>query len=328
MNLQPRPAYIDRCGEQVFVPPFTADITDFYGFGVKADHETLNANICNRFFNDPLGYDGQNRPRRFTALQYVFFVFNLIEKACSTDQNYKDSGVFSYKEAAVWMIIADHETNTIRWFLPYVFVDSPYALHPGREIYGFPKTMGTCGIPEGPEPPELLWIETGVVKKRGGYGNVARLLEVGLPPGCRCSQSQHGKKEDFFRTLLHTLEVEGPEYLEQFGLPRKFAENAYQDLRDGQLSLIFLKEFRDGQDPTHASGLVVQEAESQITNFSGSRIYSMPSDRSQTDYEIAINDVFSHPMRRDLGLGAGQLKCKLAFWMSFGFSLGACKVIT
>ena len=326
MSAQSGPAYIDRCGEQVFVPPFTANITDFYGFGVKADNKALNENICDRYFNDPLGYSGQNR--RFTALQYVFFVFNRIEKACSTDPNYKDRGVFTYKEAAIWMIIADHKTKRIRWFLPYVFVDSPYALHPGREIYGFPKTMGTCGIPQGSEPPELLWIETGVVKKPGADGEVARLLEIGLPPGCECFKTDHKQKEDFFQKLLYALEVEGPDYLTRFGLAEEFATNAYKDLIDGQLSLMFLKQFRDGENPTRASGLVVQEADSAITNFWGSRIYSLPSTRSQTQYEIAINDVFSHPIRRDLGLGTGQLNCKLAFWMSFGFRLGACEIIS
>lgn len=312
------PAYIDRCGEQVFAPPFNATLKDFYVFGVQADNETLNDHICDRYFNQPLGYGSKER---FTAFQYVFFVFSNIDAASSQNEKYSERGVFSYREVAIWMLVADHETYKIRWFVPYIFVDNPYALHPGREIYGFPKTMGAFRIPSGPNPPDLLWTETILVKKEGGAGQTARLLEVGLPPDCECKESHHGTKQDLFTNVLRELQVIGPEYLEKFGLTGKFAMNAYEELLRGEIPLMFIKQFRDGVNPSQASGLIIQEADSQIISFDDARIYTAP-------YEIAINDVYSHPIRRDLGLDDGQLKCALAFWMRFKFSLGRCIPIT
>jgi hypothetical protein len=317
MSVIQNPAYIDRCGEQVFVPPFLATLTDFYAFAVKADHDQLNLNICDRFFNHPLGL----AKRRFTAFQYVFFVFTNVDNARCKNSRYQDSGIFSYQEVAVWMLLADHQSKRIRWFLPYIFVDNAYAMHPGREIYGFPKTIGACGIPEGPIPPGLLWLDTVVVDKAGGKGKWARLLEVGRRQYSDDLSSIQQDEEGFFQKLLKELEVTGPEYLQKFDLELEFAKNAYKDLRKGELPLIFLKQFRDGTDPTQASSLVVQEAASEIGSFPRSRIYNTP-------YELAIHDVVSHPIRRDLGLSQGQLRCEVAFWMSFKFSLGCCKAIT
>jgi hypothetical protein len=311
-NMKP---YIDRCGEQVFVPPFVARISNFYGFAVQADHEKLNKNICDRFFNDPLDAKG-----RFTALKYVIFVFATIDQACSADEKYKDRGVFAYNEAAIWMLIADHVDKEIRWFQPYVFVDDPYAMLAGREIYGFPKTLGSFQIPEGPEPPESIWVKTTVVKKAGDAGEAALLFEAGHDLGSQCPHSRCDEKSDFFGKILATLQVTGPEYFLQFGFGKEFATNAYKDLLQMKLPLLFIKQFRDGVDPMQANAAIVQEAASQITKFYGSHLY-------HGAYEIAINDVCSHPIRRDLGLPEGNLKVDLAFWMSLNFSLGPCKLI-
>ena len=308
--------YINRCGEQVFAPPFEATLSDFFGFAVQGDHELLKKNICDRFFNGPL-----NQPDRFTAFQYVIFVFSTIDQAVSGSPEYKDFGYFSYNEAAVWMLVADQQHEQIRWFQPYMFVDDPYAMFAGREIYGFPKTTGTFGIPPGPEAPERLWVKTRVVKAKGGAGETAKLFEVGRPTQLSCTHLHCNDKDDFFANVFETLKVTGPDYFRRFGLSEGFAQSAYDDLIHMRIPLMFLKQFRDGVHPDRAGIHVVQEAESSITEFLGSRLYHDP-------YELAINDVFSHRVREDLGLGDGQLKVDLSFWMRFRFSLGPCKLIT
>ena len=312
--------YIDRCNEQVFLPPFVATIADFFGFAVRANHKILNERICDRFLNIPLNVQG-----RFTALQYVIFVFNTVTDARSEDYHYKDRGTFSYQEAAVWMLVADNKRRKLHWFQPYIFVDDPYAMLAGREIYGFPKTLGSFHIPNGPNPPDRLWVKAPVVKAPEGMGSHALLFEVGRPPGSTNTCSECSEEEDFFMQVLGNLNVT-VEYFRGFGFEEDLAKSFYDDLRKMELPMIFLKQFRYGVNPAQAEGAGVQEAKSQITKFRGGRIYG-GGRIYDSSYEIAINDVYSHQIREFLGLDKGQLPIDLAFWMSLDFRLGRCTLI-
>ena len=304
--------YIDRCGEQVFRPPFSATMTDYFGLAVRADHKALNDNICKRYFNGPL-----REPDRFMAFQYVIFVFNNVDKARSLAYGYQDSGFFSYQEAAIWILIGDRKTERLRWFQPYIFVDDPVAMVTGREIYGFPKTIGSFAIPKGPTPPDRLWVRTRVVKEKNSEGSEQLLIEARRRPEsvahCRgCGEA------DFMGRLLEILRV-NPEYFQELGdVSHDMAENFYKDLMRMQLPLLFLREFRSAVNPAQAEGLLIQEAQSQIMEFYNAGIYEGGS------YELAINDVVSHPIRNDLGLDAGILSVALAFYMSFSFKLDTC----
>lgn len=303
-------AYIDRCGEQVFSPPFSAIMRDYFGLAVRADHEALNHNICKRYFNDPLG-----EPGRFMAFRYVIFVFNNVENACSLAN--EDAGLFSYQEAAIWMLIGDKKTARLRWFQPYIFVDDPVALVTGREIYGFPKTIGSFGIPGGPTPPDRLWVRTRLVKEKKTEGSDQLLIEARRRPQSAAHCRGCGEN-DFMARLLDVLRV-SPEYFRKLGdVTEEMAENFYNDLIKMQLPLLFLREFRSAVNPLRAEGLVIQEAQSQIMDFYNAGIYEGSS------YEVAINDAVSHPIRKDLGLDAGILGVDLAFYMSFSFKLGTC----
>ncbi len=302
--------YIDRCGEQVFRPPFTATVRDYYGFVVRADQKVIQARICERYFNSPLRQAG-----RFMGFPHVIFVFSNVENARSVARNYSELGSFSYGEAAVWALIGDRETQQLRWFQPYIFVDDPVAMVTGREIYGFPKTLGSFRIPNGPIAPDRLWVKTSIVQDRGAQGSQQLLFEVGRRPGSTAACSGCNE-DDFMVQLLQMLKV-NPQYFEDFEIPAEMATQFYKDLSAMQLPLMFLKEFRSAVTPTQADGMLIQEAKCQITQFRNAGLYN-------GIYELAINDVISHPIRNDLGLAGGQLHVEAAFYMSFDFQLGTC----
>ncbi|MGE0277302.1 MAG: acetoacetate decarboxylase family protein [Nitrospiraceae bacterium] len=309
-----RQLYIDRCGEQIFPPPFTATARDYYGFVIRADQKVIQAHICERYFNSPLRHAG-----RFIAFPHVIFIFSNVENARSAAENYSELGSFSYREAAVWTLIGDREAQQLRWFQPYMFVDESVAMVTGREIYGFPKTLGSFRIPNGPTAPDRLWVKTSVVQDRGAQGSQQLLFEAGRRPDSTAACSGCNE-DDFMAQLLHMLKV-NPKYFEQFEIPAEMATQFYKDLSAMQLPLMFLKEFRSAVNPTHADGMLIQEAKCQITRFRNAGLYN-------GTYELAINDVISHPIRNDLGLAKGQLQVEAAFYLSFDFELGTCAILS
>ena len=64
---------------------------------------------------------------------------------------YSNFGRFVERETAFWVLTIDKTKKRLYWFIPYIFVDNTYAMAMGRELYGFPKSVGTMGLPPSPD---------------------------------------------------------------------------------------------------------------------------------------------------------------------------------
>jgi Acetoacetate decarboxylase (ADC) len=310
-----QPFYIDRSAEQVYLPPFKAVGTGLFAFAVQADLNVLQTRICDRYLNAPLGGG-----RRFCpALSQVFFVFNTVDSLRAESAGWQDKGWFSEKEAAVWMLVADHETERLFWFHPYMLVDNAYALSMGREIYGFPKALGWFDIPTGPNAPQHLSVETLAVKDytlstQGLRAPLFSIHQVG-PGSSAPLEAGITEMSELVVELAKMAHVDGS-WFETLGL----AAHLIDDLLHLRLPMVFLKQFRDGADPTRCCYQAIQEVNVQLTEFHSARIYT-------EKYQLDINDLASHPVRADLGLPPGPIPVEFAFWSNFDFTIGACNAI-
>ncbi|MEY2952069.1 MAG: hypothetical protein RLZZ401_156, partial [Pseudomonadota bacterium] len=311
----PQPLYIDRSGEQVYPPPFSAAGTGLFAFAVQADLQVQQTRICDRYLNAPLG--GGNR--FCAALSQVFFVFNTIDALRAESPAWQDRGWFPEKEAAVWMLVADRETDRLFWFHPYMLVDNSYALSMGREIYGFPKSLGWFDIPVGPDAPLHLGVETVAVKDytkdtQGQRHPLFSVQQVG-PADVPVLRAGFREMGELVRELVQMSKIEQG-WFEKLGL----AAHVMEDLLHMRLPMVFLKQIRDGVDPTRCCYQVIQEVSVQLTQFHSARIYAQA-------YEVHINDLASHPVRSDLGLPDGPIPCEFAFWSNFDFTIGGCEAV-
>ncbi len=305
------PPYIDRSGEQVYLPPFVATGVSLFGFAVPADLASVQKNVCDRYLNAPLGGGS-----RFCAVtRHIVFVFNTIATLQAEASPYHDRGRFPEQEAAVWVLVADRQRERLFWFHPYMLVDNSYAMAMGRELYGFPKTLGWFDIPAGPAAPTRLGVETLVVKTFGSdaRGERAPLFAVRRSGADDPSRARSGLATigDLFGDAVRLLGIEGS-VIRELGL----AANVFDDLVHGRLPMVFLKQIRDGADPVRARAMSIQEADSRLTTFHDARIYA-------EGYVVDIDDAASHPIRADFGLGPGPQPVDLAFWTSFDFWIGA-----
>ena len=305
-------AYVVRSGEQVYCPPFAASGTRLFAFAVKSSMDAQRTRICDRYLNQPLGVSGRFLP----VLDEVFIVFNSIDALRCTSPDWADKGWFTEQEAAVWMLVADLETDRLFWFHPYMLVDNAYALCMGREIYGFPKGLGWFVLPPGPEAPECLSVETVGVKTWGPESQGLRqpLFEIRRTSGPTVGQLVDDIV-DVGQLMGSLIALSGlnVSWFEKLDLAAHFMD----DLFHLRLPMVFLKQFRDGLDPTATCYQSVQEVNVQLTSFKGARIYS-------EGFELHINDLASHPMRADFGFAEGPIEVEYGFWTLFDFNIGAC----
>ena len=70
-----------------------------------------------------------------------------IGRLASGDPHDELRGYLREREVSVWCLVADvaetGPTSRLLWYLPYVFTDSGQTVATGREVYGYPKQVGT-----------------------------------------------------------------------------------------------------------------------------------------------------------------------------------------
>lgn len=302
--------YVDRGGEQVWRPPFTAEDVRFYGFFLDADEKALQRNLCDRYFNDPAGEPGRFRP----AVPSVMLAMCSLKALRSETEPYSGYGWFSEAETAFWVLLVDTKLERLVWVFPYIWVDNAYAMSMGREVYGFPKGLGWFEIPEDHRGIQALSCETLAIKEYGPevQGGRERLIDVRRTADAPGHDGWHSS-EVVVSELLQGINVfrEGGSLLGDLRL----AEHMMGDLLHGRLTFAFLKQIRDTAQTDDACYASLVEVACAMTKFKG-------GGRLDGHFEIDIHPMQSHPIAHDLGLAEGPIAAKAAFWLDFDFRIG------
>jgi hypothetical protein len=143
------PDYVERGGRQVWRPPYSAKRAELFGFVLDAERSAIDT-LLHHDLAEPSGGAVEYR----CAHPSVVVVFAKIDSLTSTDEPDSRRGYLSELEVSVWCLAADVAVaNRLLWYLPYVFVTPGQAVASGREVFGYPKQMGS--FPAG--FPEALW---------------------------------------------------------------------------------------------------------------------------------------------------------------------------
>ncbi len=306
-----KPLYINRGGELVFAPPFIAKDVHQYSFVIDADITKLQE-LCDKYLNTPLG----GAQRFVPGGGFLLLSCCDLPSLASATPPYSNMGWFAEKEIAFWMLVIDTQEKRMFWILPYIWVDNPYAMAMGRELYGFPKGIGTVTLPKDTTAPDLFAIDALALKTFGPneQGEVVRLVEVAVIPGVKESHGIGGIFSDLasiMKTIAGYLH-DGLSLLENL----KMLYNSIDDMAHADIPMVFLKEIRDVAQPEYAAFQAVVETKAVGTNFHGGQIFSEA-------YEINIAICDSHPIRSELGLAAsGPIRSQLSFAIHFDFEIG------
>ena len=147
--------YID--GSLVFPQPFFEGKTQMFNFVFSSDLPTLQK-VCDAWFNEPT--DGAVYYEPF--MPFVILTFSNNGKAHSVVPPFDQWGGADYKEVIFSIpVVRIKKAGPVRiaeyvgTLVPFIFVDIPIPLVPGREIYGLPKSVGWIDTPGSTNPAGL-----------------------------------------------------------------------------------------------------------------------------------------------------------------------------
>jgi len=303
----PQPDYVNYGGSLRLMQPYLASQVGFYGFVLKASVDALQKTIDIRL-NAPAG-----SAVRFEASgPFVILAFNALKQLSSKNPPDSEKGSFSENECALWVPVIDRVQEKSYWFHPYIFVDNPYAMALGREVYGFPKSLGIFDIPAAPDPAKSYSMQTWILPKYSptSHGLLAELVNVS-PSAAPAGDLWTGIEDigEFVGEVAGLLRGQGDVVGDV-----ELALRSIDDLLYRRAPMVFLKQFPDAVDPTKACYMSLVEAPSNMTSFTHGGVM-------HTDYEVTFTACDSHPIVGDLGFPAQTVPSILSFYVEFNFEI-------
>jgi Acetoacetate decarboxylase (ADC) len=348
------PMYVDRGGEAVWRQPSLITGARMYGFGVRVSQEQQQKTL-DRYINsvakDSASTYG-SRPfhlRPCTGVDVVMLLFVKYSKITSGNDDDKKLGGTSYGEfLAIQLAISDDvEYPELDWFIPYIALDRDSPRLCGREIFGYPKQLGTIEFDPYREsvglldPAKRLALRTTAIRK--STNEVAEpgvmVVEVVGPSTMPLARAHTSPQDMFFDLWAATGMQQGAQSL--MGRLFPHIPLVAGAAGDGAVSLgpgvdviralftnsigdVFLKEFRDCRNPERACYQAVCKTDMIPTRFHGGGCLVDPS-----AYQIHIQDLASEPLLRVLGAAGDRavLIPEFAFSLNLDLELTAGRVI-
>jgi uncharacterized protein with NAD-binding domain and iron-sulfur cluster len=291
------PAYVEYGGRATAPGPFLSIKGTLRSFLLEGD-EIRIADLVRRTLDEPAGPEVAYRAIGSNVLLMV----GGFERVSSMASPFDRWGTVSEIMAAFWVpVIAGRDlgdvfvAERIGLEAPYVFVDNPMSYLGGRETYGYAKTMGRFDPPDG----------VGERQRMQAFGG-----DFGRDDGAAWRPfldiSARGVEERDGRDRL-----EGPAALVRQLAPQMLERNAegevvlpgvrlvaslVDDMLEGRIRQVFLKQFRDAARGTRACYQSVVEAPIDVKRVS--------IRRSRRDWDVTIRPLDSHPIDQEMGIAS------------------------
>lgn len=343
---RPEPAYVERGGEICFRLPFRSCGARIHFFYVQGDESKLHRYL-ERTYNRPSGGVVKLRP----AGPYVLVNFIKVSRLVSGEPDRALGGVEEL-EASIWVpaLRSAHGVDRVVWTVPYMFVDSGQALASGREVYGYPKQLGSPDIRELADgTPDELLLETLALARFGPdelaqKQRVLKVQRVGAHlPGRSASVEDLGRVTkrlkavapepdeivEFIRGVLEAGESDqAPDsrprsrtarVRDQFDLT-EITFRLYSDLVDSNLNMLLLKQFRSAVDPERACYQAILEVSHRLSGLDGWTLH-------RDQFDVTFDAVDSQHMQEELGVSNGTQRAALAVSIDFEFEVQPARIL-
>jgi len=302
------PLFVDRGGELVARPPFLQENTHLRCFFLEAKRGKLQS-VCDQVFNQPTRGALNFRP----LSNAILLTFAKIDRIYSMYGSDSERGAMPEIDVAFWLPLLSEREGKIHlsWYMPYIFVDNPFAMATGREVYGFSKTIAQFQIPEKFSSTDSYWVETLAMERfqADSRSKPMRVLEV--------VQTGNGRRRnaaqplDTVRSLYTMLAGEKENLSTQFTLGWHHFQNI---VKTQEVQMVFLRQLRDIRNPAVASYQEIIEAPSRVARVHQGGF--LPG-----SFELRLTTNASFPIAEELGLDPERNPVKGACWMDFDFFL-------
>jgi uncharacterized protein with NAD-binding domain and iron-sulfur cluster len=348
-----KPPYVERGGEQVFPQPYLFDDCVLHGFVVEADYFALK-DLCDRHLNDP----SHGSLDFWPAINRVVVARLDVARAQPENPMEYDYGHIREVDVSLFIPVVAFDGLIpvgMAAFAPYLFVDHPWGILGGREVYGLHK------IPSAISPMtfgagRLFGVDSHAVAAPGLMTEVPEqlVLSVVSAPGAPAPAFTGDAFAHLMfvaRTVAEAAEAVAGEaaaipipgrdawtireadkawdaiarmiFGEALRIeikPRGVQFNVQNFLTGGILPMVALKQFRDVANGRFACYQSVTESPAQLTAFAGATLVNDP-------LVLRVEDLVNHPLRADFGFPAGDIPISGAFQTQFSFKVGSGKEI-
>jgi uncharacterized protein with NAD-binding domain and iron-sulfur cluster len=307
--------YIEVGGEQAFRPPLRLQQVSFFSFWLPAAPAALHA-LCQRRLTAVAPAGLEYHP----LLPGVLLGFAYIGRASGAAPPESNQGWLPEIDVAFWVLVAAvrrrgafAQVERLAWFLPYVYVDSAWALVTGREVYGFAKQLGRFTPQVAPDPTALqhLQVETLILDPYSpdSQAQWRPVLEVHRERnGTAPPQGQALAWPDWLRELKE-LAGGGPALpLPGLGL----LVEVERFLSQQEVPFVFLKQFRSAAGGAQACYQALVEARARLE-----RLETL--ERLPGDFLMTVHSYASQPLSRELGLDCRPCRVRTAWHSRFDF---------
>jgi uncharacterized protein with NAD-binding domain and iron-sulfur cluster len=303
----PSARFVERSGMQCHLQPFACDDIALYGFFIEGSIDHLQA-LVDCSINEPAGGGVDYR----VVSDRVLVTFAYVARGTSTLEPDKSMGYIPETSCTLWLVTAAYERGEARriaLFVPYIVVDNPWSMAAGREVYGFPKELGTFEMPKTVAEATRFSVRTTVLPTFGPEVEASQqpLLEI------ERSQSHVPKLEraihlveDGIGTLLRTWGL---------GIGNDLLSSLLDDAVNKEVPAVFLKQFRDAADGRRACYQAIIETKVKVTGLEQAGFLD-------GGYRCRVHDYASHPVKSDLGLADSTVPTTLPFHLKFSFEAG------
>lgn len=317
------PVYALRDGEIPMAQPFKQSNSMLYMFLAEASYDRLKQ-VCDQQLNVP-GSPVVYRP----AGPFVMFYFSSADVVPVNNA----MGWSQEKDFGIWVPVLGGRmvgdvfvAERVATFTPYLWVDNALSFLGGRDIYGFPKQLGTLTMPSSPTEQAHFSIATTVIPE---YGPRSEAVTMPLLEVRKVGGGSVGALKETWRTGEDAFDALKDRLIGLFKGDRGITLPSWQLLRDlfqnvryETVPMVFLKQFRDVRDGTKACYQALTEAMCRVTSpIRGGFI--------EGDYEITIERYDSHRIIEELGLRANGnvVRPLIDGWVKFDFVVENGKVV-
>ena len=286
--------YVEFGGLDTFPGPYQCNNTTLYSFMVTASEQKLQALVDKVFTNPTRG------ALQFAPLgPYVMLSLGDIVNVVPDTPPFNVMGSVNETQVAVWVPmvqVVEGPSGKLAakkfWmFTSYIWVNNSMSMATGREVFGWPKSLGRIKLPDASDPSfklDTYGLDFGAANQPA----FLPLFEM-TPTGTkRSGASQAG---DDLATLVSDLFTTWEDATNDH---IKFTWDVGLDLLDdGAIEAVpelYLKQFRSIENGLDACYQAICEARAipKTLKFEG----------LTDEYQLTLHDVDSHPLAEDLGI--------------------------
>ena len=198
------------------------------------------------------------------------------------------------------------------FFPTYICVDNFWSMAAGREVYGFPKSIGPVALPGVGEAPVRLSAATLVIEtySQNAKANLKPVMQIDRTAEGTMTGAVWGDIEQAFKALVHAW-TDGADSIIVPGW--NLLVDIFKILTHKEVPTVFLKQFRDAANGTRACYQAVIEAPCVTTALHGAG--PLPG-----TFQATVVNFDTHPIQSDLGLAGPVVAADFAFWADLDFT--------